>query len=167
MFNLTAFQNEQGILVVKSLDEFYNRSTKKWDITQNLDKESLMVDSVLPFKQIDFTYEGLDNFFAKNHKELFNVGWGENRFQASAKFEGETYTVKLPFEHFKYERLVNVADGNNTDAQWGWSADIKQQPNLGKPLLFYPILKTQQIGVIDSNGTLTSQASIYIYHLIL
>jgi hypothetical protein len=162
MFNLTAFQNEQGILVVKTLDEFYNRSDKKWDITQNLDKESLMVDSVLPFKQIDFTYEGLDNFFAKNHKELFNVGWGENRFQASAKFEGETYTVKLPFEHFKYERLVNVADGNNTDTQWGWSADIKQQPNLGKPLLFYPILKTQQIGVIDSNGTLTSQSSIYI-----
>lgn len=162
MFNLTAFQNEDGVLVVKTLDEFYNRSTKKWDITQNLDKESLMVDSVLPFKQIDFTYEGLDNFFAKNHKELFNIEWGENRFQASAKFEGETYTVKLPFEHFKYERLVNVADGANTDAQWGWSADIKQQPNLGKPLLFYPILKTQQIGVIDSNGTLTSQASIYI-----
>ena len=162
MFNLTAFQNDDGLLVVQTLDEFYNRSTNKWDITEHIDKESTTVDSVLPFKQIDFTYEGLDNFFAKNHKELFNIGWGENRFQASAKFEGETYTVSLPFEHFKYERLVNVADGTNTNAQWGWSADIKQQPNLGKPLLFYPILKTQQIGVIDSTGTLTSQASIYI-----
>jgi len=162
MFNLTAFQNDEGVLVVETLDEFYNRSTNKWDITEHLDKESSTVDSVLPFKQIDFTYEGLDNFFAKNHKELFNIDWGENRFQASAKFEGETYTVSLPFEHFKYERLVNVADGVNTNAQWGWSADIKQQPNLGKPLLFYPILKTQQIGVIDSGGSLTSQASIYI-----
>ena len=162
MFNLTAFQNDDGIIEVKTLDNFYNRSTNKWDITEHLDKESTQVDSVLPFKQIDFTYEGLENFFAKNHKELFNVEWGENRFQQSAKFEGETYTVKLPFEHFKYERLVNVADGANTDAQWGWSADIKQQPNLGKPLLFYPILKTQQIGVIDSNGTLSTQASMYI-----
>ena len=35
----------------------------------------------------------------------------------------------------------------------GWITDIKQEPNLGKPLLFYPILKTQQIGV-DSGGTL-------------
>ena len=162
MFNLTAFQNDDGIIEVKTLDEFYNRSTNKWDITEHLDKESTQVDSVLPFKQIDFTYEGLENFFAKNHKELFNVEWGENRFQASAKFEGETYTVKLPFEHFKYERLINVADGANTNAQWGWSADIKQQPNLGKPLLFYPILKTQQIGVIDSGGTLSAQASMYI-----
>ncbi len=82
----------------------------------------------------------------------------------NAKYDapGDSYKVEVPFEHMQYERLVNVADGANTNAQWGWSADIKQQPNLGKPLLFYPILKTQQIGVIDSNGTLTSQASIYI-----
>ena len=162
MFNLTAFQNDEGIIEIKTLDNFYSTSTQRWDITKHLDKESSTVDSVLPFKQIDFTYEGLDNFFAKNHKELFNVDWGENRYQSAAKFEGSTYTIKLPFEHFKYERFVNVANGANVNAQWGRSADIKQEPNLGKPLLFYPILKTQAIGVIDSSGTLSSQSAVYI-----
>ena len=164
MFNLTSFQNSNGTVEVKTLDSFYSTSTKIWDITKFVDKSESSVDTVLPFKQIDFAYEGLDNFFAKNHLELFDKNWGTEKYTSIdvSKIEGETYKVSIPLEHFKYERLKDVNGGLFKDLLWGWSADIKQEPNLGKPLLFYPILSTQDIGVIDSNGTLDIQTDVFI-----
>ena len=162
MFNLTSFQNDNGIIEVKTLDNFYESSTTIWNITEFVDKNESSTDSALPFKQVNFTYQGLDNFFAKNHNELFNQKWGELQYQASEKFEGQTYNIKVPLEHFKYERLIDVTGSTTKDLQWGWSADIKQSAILGKPLLFYPILKTQTFGVINTDGSLSSQASVYI-----
>ena len=164
MFNLTSFQNSDGTVEVKTLDSFYSSSTKIWDITKFVDKSESSVDTVLPFKQIDFGYEGLDNFFAKNHLELFDKKWGTEKYTSTdiSKIEGETYKVSIPLEHFKYERLKDVNGGLFKDLLWGWSADIKQEPNLGKPLLFYPILSTQDIGVIDSGGNLDIQTDVFI-----
>jgi hypothetical protein len=164
MFNLTSFQNADGTIEVKTLDAYYSESSKIWNITEYLDKTESAVDNVLPYKQVDFGYEGLDNFFAKNHNELFNAEWGSEYYTATDvdKIEGEVYTVKIPLEHFKYERLQDIADSTFKDLLWGWSADIKQQPNLGKPLLFYPISQTQSIGVINSDGSVDEQTQVYI-----
>ncbi len=162
MFNLTSFQNDDGIIQIKTLDTFYSDSTKIWDTTKFIDKTDSTVDSVLPYKQVNLRYEGQDNFFAKNHKELFNQEWGTLQYKASDKFEGTAYTITVPFEHFKYERLKNINGNTFTNLQWGWSADIKQEPNLGKPLLFYPILQNETIGVIESDGDLVSHTGVYI-----
>jgi len=164
MFNLTSFQNSDGIVEVKTLDSFYSSSTTIWDITEFIDKSESSVDTVLPFKQVDFSYEGLDNFFAKNHDELFNRKWGAENYTAEDldKIEGETYKISIPLEHFKYERLKDVNGGSFKDLVWGWSADIKQEPNLGKPLLFYPILSTQDIGVLNSDGSKSQQTDVFI-----
>lgn len=164
MFNLTSFQNSSGIVEVKTLDSFYSSSTKIWDATEFVDKSESSVDTVLPFKKVDFSYEGLDNFFAKNHNELFNKKWGAEDYTAEDldKIEGETYTVSVPLEHFKYERLKDQNGGAFKDLLWGWSVDIKQEPNLGKPLLFYPILSTQDIGVLNSDGSKSRQTDVFI-----
>jgi hypothetical protein len=162
MFNLTSFQNDNGIIEVKTLDNFYENSTKIWNITEFVDKNESSTDSALPFKQVDLTYEGLNNFFAKNHNELFNQKWGELQYQSSEKFEGQIYKIKIPLEHFKYERFIDVTGSVTKDLQWGWSADIKQGAFLGKPLLFYPILKTETFGVINTDGSLSSQPSVFI-----
>lgn len=164
MFNLTSFQNSDGIVEVKTLDSFYSGSTKIWDATEFVDKSESSVDTVLPFKQVDFSYEGLDNFFAKNHDELFNRKWGAENYTAEDldKIEGETYKVSVPLEHFKYERLKDQNGGSFKDLLFGWSVDIKQEPNLGKPLLFYPILSTQDIGVLNSDGSKSQQTDVFI-----
>tara|TARA_R110002020_G_scaffold393738_3_gene603852 strand:+ start:200 stop:2878 length:2679 start_codon:yes stop_codon:yes gene_type:complete len=164
MFNLTSFQNSDGIVEVKTLDSFYSSSTTIWDITEFIDKSESSVDTVLPFKQVDFSYEGLKNFFANNHLELFNRKWGAENYTAEDldKIEGETYTVSVPLEHFKYERLKDQNGGSFKDLLFGWSVDIKQEPNLGKPLLFYPILSTQDIGVLNSDGSKSQQTDVFI-----
>jgi hypothetical protein len=153
MFNLTATLDNDNVITVKTLDQFYAESTNTWDITKDLDKDSTTVDSVLPYNYISFGYEGLDNFFAAQHKELFFKEWGTEEHNMSRKYEGQPYEIKLPFEHLKFEKLIDVNDNSEEDIQWGWSADIKQDPNLGKPILFYAIPKAVDIYRINLNGS--------------
>lgn len=162
MFNLTSFQNDLGVIEVKTLDSFYASSSVIHDITKYLDKSESSVDSVLPYKQVNLRYDGQENFFAKNHSELFNQEWGTLQYRAADKFEGQSYTITVPLEHFKYEKLKDINGGTFTDLQWGWSADVKQEPNLGKPLLFYPIQQNETIGVIESDGDLVSHTGVFV-----
>ncbi len=150
MFNLTAFQNTDGTLVIQPLDEFFNSSSQVWDITKHLDKKEKTVESVLPYKEIVFRYKGTESFLANNYKELSGKEWGRLDF-ADDKYNGSIYKVELPFEHFQYEHLyVTTNDviqtttnsaGNqvkqNSNVQYGYSVDKDQQPYLGDPLIFY------------------------------
>lgn len=141
MFNLTAFQDNDGIIQVKTLDSFYASSTTVHDITKYVDKTETVVDSVLPFKQINFKYKGTQTFLANNHLQIANTEWGSLDFSATDKFDGKDYTIELPFEHFKYEHLFtsanNVASDTLSGVQYGYSVDENQSPYLGEPLIFY------------------------------
>lgn len=162
MFNLTAFVDENNVVNINSLDSFYQSSTNLWDITQYVDKTKQSVETAIPFKEIDFAYKGLENFFAASHEELFNTEWGSVEQKTTSETGGETFSLELPFEHFKFERLRNLTGGSTTNIQWGWSADIKQDAFLGEPLLFYPVLQTLDMGVKDLEGNVTQFTSAYI-----
>ena len=133
MFNLTAFINENGVIVVQTLDEFYASSSKVWDITSYVDTTKSQIDTTIPFRQIDLGYEGVETFLANAYKTQNNKDWGKLEYNSEFDYEGETYSIKLPFEHLLYERL------SNTNIQWGWYADEQQEAISGKPLLFYAI----------------------------
>jgi len=148
MFNLTAYQDNDGVIVIKTLDDFYDSSSQVWDITKDLDKSSTTVNTVIPFKELDFSYEGTGSFLANNHKQLANKEWGSLSYTPDDnKTEGSKYEIKLPFEHFKYENIGGAI-------QYGYSVDENQEPYLGKPLLFYakkPLVSG--IYVIELDGT--------------
>ena len=76
MFNLTAFQNKEGIIEVKPLEDFFATSENTWDITKHLDKTENTVDTVLPFKEVKFKYKSTEGFLANNFKERANREWG-------------------------------------------------------------------------------------------
>jgi len=165
MFNLTAFQNSVGDIEVKTLDNFYESSNKVWDITKHIDKTEQTVDSVLPFKQIDFKYKGTKSFLADNYNQRFHKEWGAANETPNDRVDGKVYTVENPFEHMMFERLPdeNTSVTTKTDIQYGWSADIKQGPYIGEPLLFYPILQTGiTFGLINSAGAVSNKTSAYI-----
>ena len=167
MFNLTAYQDTSGTIVVQTLDNFYSSSTQVWDITKDLDKTETVVDSILPFKDVIFKYKGTESFLANNHKELSNIDWGSLEYKTSQKYDGKTYEVELPFEHFKYEHLyitdndviqtTTTTDGNqeksNSLVQYGYSVDKQQEPYKGEPLLFYASPSFQSIRVINLDGS--------------
>lgn len=164
MFNLTAYEQD-GKIVVQTLDSFYASSTQSWDITEHLDITRSEIDAIPPYKEILMRYDGTDSFFAGFHEQQFNVEWGSNIYDAKKSADGESYTVELPFEHHKFERLADTGQSGTvyTDAQWGWSVDTKKDAYLGKPLLFYPHKVTSGTAIsVNRGGTKLSKDTYYI-----
>ena len=168
MFNLTSYITESKEVKIQALDDYYLSSVKYWDITKDLDKESTSIDTVLPYREINFTYEGLESFLAENHKEQFNKDWGSVKYTGDDKLSGDVYDITIPFEHFKYERLIDAntsvpEDDRDTTIQYGWSVDSSQSPTLGKPLLFYPEKVTgTSIGYKPISGGVSSLSTYFI-----
>jgi hypothetical protein len=141
MFNLTAYV-ENGVIVVRTLDTFYAASNTTWNINEYVDVDSSSVDLALPFREIEFSYQGTGTFLAQQFEQLENTGWGTLDFSLdNAKYDAPegNYKIDIPFEHLQYQRLANVATGTNTTIQWGWFVNESEEAYYGKPLLFYPI----------------------------
>lgn len=132
MFNLTAYTNN-GTIIIKTLDEYYDDSDIVWDITNYVDTTQSTVDVALPYKEVEFKYTGLNTKLAKQHEQLSNISWGTEEYRGDDYYDAnpETYIVELPFEHMKYERL------GSTNAQVGWFVDDNNSSYFGSPLLFY------------------------------
>ena len=157
MFNLVAYV-EGTEMVVETLDTYYE-SGESYDITKYIDTEKSQVNSVLPFREIVFGYEGLGSFLTKRHNELFNEEWGTEEYKTedSSIFTGGIYKYKIPFEHMKFERLIDVDETASpsfptTNIQWGFSVDNNQDSYIGKPLIFYMARQTADISFVDVNA---------------
>ena len=141
LFNLTAYTLPNGNIQVQTIDDYYAAGTT-YDITPYLEVTKSKVDVALPYRQVNFEYEGLGTFLAKQYEQLNNVGWGSLRFtldDAIYNAPTEIYTVKPPFEHVQFERLFNQANSAETSIQYGYFVNENEQPYFGKPLLFYPV----------------------------
>ena len=166
MFNLTAFVNDAGTIVVQKLDDFYAASSITHTIDEYVDVKTSNVDVALPFKEIVFSYKGLGTFLAKQFEQLENKGWGTIEYQGNASFDApsEIYKVEVPFEHFQYQRLVNATGGANTTIQWGWSVNDNQESFYGLPLIFYAIKVSSgtAISLKAAQASNTSNSSYWI-----
>lgn len=174
MFNLTSFVNEDGIIVVQTLDQFYRSSGRTFDVTEYVDKNQTVIQNTIPFKKVEFKYTGLDSFLAANHEEQFSYEWGSvNTDDVDLEdintkgFSGQEYTVEVPFEHFKYEKLLDAADNSDTKILWGWSVDDKKDSFIGKPLLFYAASQAadvdiRYINIDQSTDTIAAGTKIFM-----
>ena len=167
MFNLVAYV-EGSTMVVKDLDTFYANPSNgsPYDITKYVDVNSSQVNSVLPFREVVFGYEGLGTFLAKRHNELFNEEWGteEYKTEESSIFTGSIYKYKIPFEHIKFEKLIDIDAVANpsfpvTDIQWGFCVDNNQDSYIGKPIVFYLSRETADISFVDAVNSSTNVAT--------
>ena len=168
MFNLTAFF-ENNVIKVLPLDQFFASSTETYDITRYLDKSNSEVNSALPYSLINFKYQEAKSFFAANHKQQFNLDWGSLSYEDLGSSAGSAYTVQLPFENQKFERLKDSGGTAYTTVQWGYSVDIKQDPYLGKPLLFYAMREDDTVGVLNPisylDGVGGNQSTLNAYYI--
>ena len=145
MFNLTAYVDDVGTIVVRTLDSYYADSTQVYNIDKYLDTTKSTSDIALPFNEISFSYKGLGTFLAKQFEQLTNSGWGSLGYTLDGDIfdaPSEPYKIEVPFEHMQFERLYDAGNSppTATDVQWGYSVNENQQSYIGEPLLFYPIL---------------------------
>lgn len=178
MFNLTAVVNNDRIIEVKTLDNFY-ASGQTVNLTEYTDITKSTIESIIPFSNIEFKYDGLDTIFASQHEEIAGKPWGTaiwpDRTADSASNDflevGESYEIVVPFEHHKFNRLYDedIEDvANLTNIQWGYSVDSDENSIVGKPLLFYPILPStegitqEQIEVVIAPTASQNISSYYV-----
>ena len=169
MFNLTAFVNQNDEIVVKTLDQFYRDSENTWDITDFIDGSEVRVEPLTQYKSIILRYQGLEQKLAVDHQQISNKEWGTATYkgedQGSKASEGSEYKIELPFEHFKFTRLLNGGNlASPTDIQVGFSVDDNESPYKGKPLLFYPIKITggTEISIRTSGSTKFTKTDYFI-----
>jgi len=172
MFNLIAYV-EGSTMVVKSLDDFYANpsSDSPYDITKYVDVNKSQTNVALPFREVNYSYNGLKTFLSKRHEQLFNEDWGTEEYtgEDSVILSEGIFKVQVPFEHMKFERLLNVDNPNPpTDIQCGYCVDDNQQSYIGKPLIFYMDFKTLPTGgtisFVDSVGTENGEDNVALSH---
>ena len=158
MFNLVATE-KNGVITVDTLDNFYSGGTLR-NITDFVNSNEKTVDSALPYREIAFRYEDTENILAKQHKEQFQRDWGGVSYDGGGKLDSNntTYEIIAPFQHMKFERLVDGATTKNI--QVGHLLNDKQEPYLGKPVLFYPI-HSSDLGVTADGINLITEISGY------
>ena len=163
LFNLTAFFIEDrndadyGKVKVMSLDNFYDDDPQIFDITKYVDSTDTDIEATIPFSEIDFEYVKPKTLLQKQHEEVFDSIFGDEEFKPNDVDRGKPYKIKVPFEHLKFERLLDVKDESKTRIQWGYSAgnNFKPvanpktgqpsgnfEPVLTAPVLFYGIRET-------------------------
>ena len=174
MFNLVAYV-EGSEMVVKTLDDFYDNpsSDSPYDITRYVDVNSSQVNSALPFREVVYNYKGLGTFLAKQHEQLFNKDWGKEEYKGSDGLilsEG-IFKSEIPFEHMKFERLIDLNTSGLTEIQWGFCVDDNQDSYIGNPLIFYMDLKTLPQGspisfvdAVNGENIPTSHTDIESYY---
>jgi hypothetical protein len=166
MFNLTAYVDDAGLIIVKTLDSYYASSSTSYNIDQYLDTTKSVVNAALPFKEVNFSYKGLGTILAKQYQQIWNSGWGSLSYTLSNEIydaPSESYSIELPFEHMMYERLPDIKDNSPTTIQYGLFVDDNQESYYGSPLLFYPIRQTSAtpIAFRDTNPVALSKLVTY------
>ena len=140
MFNLTAYVDDVGTIVVKTLDSYYAASTTVYNIDKYLDTTTSKVDIALPFKEIFFRFKGLGTILAEKYNQINNIEWGTEKYTpTNTQFTtpSESYKVEVPFEHMMFERLPDVDTFTNTEILYGVCIDDNSEPYIGEPLIFY------------------------------
>jgi len=172
MFNLTAYV-EDDIIVVQTLDDFYDKAPVSQgqvvpvNIDKYLDTTKSKVDIALPFKEVNFSYKGVNTFLAKQFNQLNNTQWGSVNYTLNGVIYDtptESYKIELPFEHAMYERLYNVSNSLSTEIQVGYFVDDNQEPYYGLPLIFYPIRQASATNIVIRDGA-TGQSVINNYYI--
>lgn len=132
LYNLTAYK-ENGIIVVRSLQDYYNAGNT-YDITEYVDVDKSSVGKLLQFKEIDFKFKSKKYFLVNASDEIQDDDFG-NLTYGNEDYDGGVYKVEVGFEKMMYERLSH--NGALTTVIQGSLLDSNLEATIGAPLLLY------------------------------
>lgn len=143
MFNLTSYV-EDGIIVVKTLDDFY-ADGNPIDISNQVDTDEITVKRMDLYSNINLDFSKPKTFGIINQNEVNQDEFGDLEYPSQVAgekpetpFDGTKYNIKLPFEKLFFERLSE--DNNPTDITEfcnGWLVDKDQNETITAPVLFF------------------------------
>lgn len=141
MFNLTAYVNDLGTIVVDTLDNFYS-TYNTYDISNYVNVSDSDIERLPLYANINFDFREPSTFLAVEFSESNGQNFGSEEFNVIINGEyidGDDYDITLPFEKVIYERLVDDFDGGDTNACYGWFVSENEDGINGNPLLFFNV----------------------------
>ena len=129
MFNLTCYGTDTDIYTVEPINDWYLKGAIV-DITEHVLTDTINVDKVPLYKQIDFEYQEAQSLTNVAFKSVFGRGYGD----ASSTFnydDGGEFKVSLPFENIMFNKFLS------TDLQVGFTVDSSGAKYTPKPTILY------------------------------
>ena len=147
MFKLVIVPQQDGSMLVNSLDSFYDQGNR-YDISDKVDYSTFKVKRGELYQSIAYQFEDpstiLNEEFQNRARDKQSYGSSLVNVYESIRpiklIDGEKVEIKLPFEQVIFERLtdLNVATSNEPiTISVGTIADKDLKPVTPKPLLHY------------------------------
>lgn len=144
MFNLVAFVTDDDKIKIEELDDFYALGNTH-DLTEFVDIKKKTVNKLHPFSDIELGFPDPSTFLTITRNRRLNRKFGLLSHDVSSEsgannelYSGGIYKVQPKFEKMLYERLKNITHNEWTPYLYGRFVDKKEDPTLGKPLIFFP-----------------------------
>jgi len=166
-FNLTAYVQDDGVVKVQTLDDYYAAGTS-YDVTKYVDVSSAEVKPALPYSEIKLGFKDYKTYTASLYSSINGSEFGELDYKGENPDEwvGNSYKIELPFQKMAYNRILDLSDGSNTTCQVGWSVDDGLKPIIGAPLVHYTYRRFLGTSIAFSlTGLDGSYNSISSYHI--
>ena len=128
MFNLTCYGTEADKYQIEPLSEWYAKGAVV-DITKYTDIESINIDRVKLFKNIEFSYEESESGTNTIFRDLTNRGYGNTR--QAFNYDGGEFKVELPFENLMMQKFTG------TNLQIGETLNADGNQYTPKPVILY------------------------------
>ncbi len=161
MFNLTAYV-DNGLIVVKTLDKFY-ADGNEIDISNQVDTKDITVKRMNLFSNINFDFSEPKTFGLIKQNEIQQDDYGNLEYEPTVNnliFDGDRYSIKLPFEKLFFDRLDDENTDTLTDFGNGWLVDKDENETITAPVLFFnrntTISSSQYFGFINKTAKLTT-----------
>jgi hypothetical protein len=161
MFNLTAYV-DNGLIVVKTLDKFYSDGNEI-DISNQVDTKDITIKRMNLFSNINFDFSEPKTFGMIKQNELQQDDYGNLEYEPTVNnliFDGDKYSIKLPFEKLFFDRLDDENGNTLTDFGNGWLVDKDENETITAPVLFFnrntTISSSQYFGFIGKTAKLTT-----------
>jgi len=147
-FNLIIIPTSTNSFYIDTLDNWYSKGDT-FDISHLINIDDITIKKPDVKKLIEFKYEPAGAILGKQYLDSNGIGYGD----LNAKYDdiaGSDMSIKVAFENLQFERLQNngVTPSVTTNLQIGQSIDLKYEPYVGKPFIFY------KNGLIDLEDTI-------------
>ena len=157
MFNLVAFtKRSSNTIYVQTFDDFMVDGVTR-DITKYVDITQGTIDRPVPYNQVNFKYSAPVTQTSLRYINNYSQIFGDLRYSAPEKYDGQAFNLELPFERSVLVNLVN-SSGTATNNVEGWWADADGKTTLGKPFIFFNRVTDSSSNTITSSNFTTYNA---------
>ena len=128
MFNLTCYPIASDIYQIEPLTDWYDKGAVV-DITKYTDIESINVDRVKLYENIEFKYQESESATNTIFRDLTSRGYGNTSENFS--YDGGDFKIELPFENMMMQKFTG------TNLQIGETINTDGNKYTPKPMIVY------------------------------